>query len=931
MAKIALLIGVSEYEPGLDLLPAAVKDIAAMQRVLLDPEMGGFDEAKPLANPDPQAMQYEIETLFSGCTKDDLVLLFFSGHGIKDDSGRLYFASRITQKNPEGDLIRSTAVPTSFVHDIMNNSRCKRQAIILDCCFSGAFDPALRPKDDGSVDLKRQLGAEGRVVLTSSSSTEYSFEQQGSDLSIYTRYLVEGIETGAGDCNEDGFVSVLELHEYAASKVQETAPKMTPQIIVMKGKGFDIVLAKARVTDPKLKYRKAALRYANAGTIPPRGQAILKILRQQLGLTLEESAEIETEVLRPYQERLANLQQYRETLVAEAEHEYPLSEFAREDLNTLQQMFGLRDEDVLPIQQAVEAQFARQSAAYQQNLVQYEQALTTAIQREFPFSQQTRQELGNLQQSLGLMDKDVERVRYLLVQAAEVRHQETLRQEADRQRQEQERAEYENRLGRYEEEFTKATQQQYPLEEETRLNLQQRQQQLNLSDEDVEPIKTSIKTDIEAHLQKLEQYQQALSASIQFGYPLSEPTREEIQRFQQVLELSDEDAIRIEAQILASQAMETPVDEPVVELPLEPETVAILTHNELTTEDSFIELSSEPRQSSESLTVAEPESQVREAKTEPKIAPLLKPVPKLIFKPRLPKTMVLAGVGVAIVGLCGITALVINGQSRQAEESAIQSIKDLKAAIKYDDCVSAAQAIKQDSRIYADAQALLNECQTANAQATLIKAKQLAKDSKFKEAITEAGKIPASVSIASEAKKMVGQWSESLLQQATKRYKAGKLEEATADVQVIPADSPTGKKAQQQVGQWKNEWSANDTNLKVAQKAFDQSKWQSAIDAANKVTNHPFWQSKIMLIVQKAEAQIAASKPSTQTQPEQPYIAPTQPEQPYIAPTQPEQPYIAPTQPEQPYIAPTQPQSTRNSQCDSGEPLPFDVQQKLGC
>lgn len=370
MAKVALLIGVSEYEPGLNPLPAAVKDIEALRRVLQNPEMGGFDEVQTLANPESHTMQYEIETLFDGRTKDDLVLLFFSRHGIKDDSGRLYFASRITRKNIKGDLIRSTAVPTSFVHDIMNNSRAKRQAIILDCCFSGAFDPALQAKDDGSVDLQSQLGAEGRVVLTSSSSTQYSFEQQGSDLSIYTRYLVEGIETGAGDTNSDGFVSMLELHEYAASKVRETAPKMTPKIIVLKDKGFEIVIAKARVTDPKLKYRKTATRYANAGTIRPAGRAVLNTLKQQLGLTLEEATEIETEVLRPYQERLVNLQQYRETLIAEAEHEYPLGEFAHEDLNTLQQMLGLRDEDILPIRQEVEAQFTQQSAAYQQNLVQ---------------------------------------------------------------------------------------------------------------------------------------------------------------------------------------------------------------------------------------------------------------------------------------------------------------------------------------------------------------------------------------------------------------------------------------------------------------------------------------------------------------------------------------------------------------------------------
>jgi branched-chain amino acid transport system substrate-binding protein len=51
MAKVALLIGVSQYEPGLTPLPAAAKDVEAMQQVLLNPEIGGFDDVTLLINP----------------------------------------------------------------------------------------------------------------------------------------------------------------------------------------------------------------------------------------------------------------------------------------------------------------------------------------------------------------------------------------------------------------------------------------------------------------------------------------------------------------------------------------------------------------------------------------------------------------------------------------------------------------------------------------------------------------------------------------------------------------------------------------------------------------------------------------------------------------------------------------------------------------
>jgi uncharacterized caspase-like protein len=44
--------------------------------------MGGFDEVNPLIDPDPVTMQIAIGKLLRGCKREDLALLFFSGHGI---------------------------------------------------------------------------------------------------------------------------------------------------------------------------------------------------------------------------------------------------------------------------------------------------------------------------------------------------------------------------------------------------------------------------------------------------------------------------------------------------------------------------------------------------------------------------------------------------------------------------------------------------------------------------------------------------------------------------------------------------------------------------------------------------------------------------------------------------------------------------------
>ncbi len=361
MAKVALLVGVGNYDRLEDLKPlaSALKDVEAMRRILQNSEMGEFAEVMPLIDPDPMQFQGAIESLYRDRDKTDLLLLFFSGHGIKDEQGNLYFATRVTEKTPRGELIRSSAVPASFVREIMANCRSRRQVVILDCCFSGAFDSAFQSKDDGSVDLHNQLGAEGRVVLASSSSTQYSFEQPGADLSIYTQYIVEGIETGAADLDSDGEVSVRELHDYATRKVRDAAPSMNPKIIVLKDQGFDIVVAKAQVTDPKLKYRKGAERYSVRGTISPAGRSILNTLRDRVGLSKAETDAIENQVLQPFRQRLENLQKYQEALVAELEQEYPLRSDTVQTLKELQDILGLRQEDIAPIKQKAFERYAQ--------------------------------------------------------------------------------------------------------------------------------------------------------------------------------------------------------------------------------------------------------------------------------------------------------------------------------------------------------------------------------------------------------------------------------------------------------------------------------------------------------------------------------------------------------------------------------------------
>ncbi len=193
MAKIALLIGVSDYPPGLKPLPSTIQDAKAMAEVLKNENIGGFDEVKILSNPGIIEMSTEIQIAFnSNRHKNDLIVLFFSGHGIKDErTGELYLSSHDTGNTPQGDFNKATAVRSSFLHELMETGLSKRQVVILDCCFGGAFVKGMIANSGNNIYF-RQLGREGRAILASSSAMPYSFENQGSKLSIYTQYLVEG-------------------------------------------------------------------------------------------------------------------------------------------------------------------------------------------------------------------------------------------------------------------------------------------------------------------------------------------------------------------------------------------------------------------------------------------------------------------------------------------------------------------------------------------------------------------------------------------------------------------------------------------------------------------------------------------------------------------------------------------------------------------
>jgi hypothetical protein len=361
MAKFALLIGVSEYGAGIPALPECVFDIDEMQRVLLHPEMGGFAKADVLANPQRQEMEDAIHELFNNCKKDDLLLFYFSGHGIMDEhENKLHLGNRDTRNKENGNLYEPSAVSAESINKRLNYSKSKRLVLILDCCYSGAFAEEMT-KGDNSINLENHLGGKGRAILTSSSASERSLgakvttQQGNSGLSIYTRYLIEGIETGAADLDNDGFIGVEELHKYASKRVQEAAPAMNPKFYQRQDEGCSIILAKSPKDDSRLKYRKEVEKWVEPpGKISRVARKLLERKRIELGISEDDARSIEAEELQPYREYANKLNEYEEVLITEvSESGYPFRPLVEAALKDYEQELNLRDEDIAEIYQRV--------------------------------------------------------------------------------------------------------------------------------------------------------------------------------------------------------------------------------------------------------------------------------------------------------------------------------------------------------------------------------------------------------------------------------------------------------------------------------------------------------------------------------------------------------------------------------------------------
>jgi WD40 repeat protein len=218
-----LSIGVSSYDDAELSLQFADDDARRIAETMQQVGKGLFRkvETKVLTDKDAtgRGIKAGLGWLKQQMTQHDVAIVFFSGHGDKDETGGFYLLPC--------DVDRTQPLLVSGVADSLVKSALAampgRILVLLDACHAGTLGGDNRKAPIAMTDdLVRDLSTDdyGVVVMASSMGREFSLENSAAGSGNFTMAIIEGL-TGRADFNQDASVYFGELDTYVSERVKE--------------------------------------------------------------------------------------------------------------------------------------------------------------------------------------------------------------------------------------------------------------------------------------------------------------------------------------------------------------------------------------------------------------------------------------------------------------------------------------------------------------------------------------------------------------------------------------------------------------------------------------------------------------------------------------------------------------------------------------
>ena len=248
-----IAIGVSEYHDEMYNLDYAAKDAEDISSLFKD-KNNGFENVHTIKVLNKNATVENVLKLKSQLNNskvDDVVVLFFAGHGMLDSEMNYYLATTEIDVND----MSNSALRYDYLEGLFDGIPARKKVIIIDACHSGEVDKEEEFTDTDmeitdenvvfrdirsanalvsetkittqtSFELMKMMFADirrgtGSTVISSAGGGEYAYETEENKNGIFTYVLLNGIISKKADLNKDGDIMISELRDYVSTTVSK--------------------------------------------------------------------------------------------------------------------------------------------------------------------------------------------------------------------------------------------------------------------------------------------------------------------------------------------------------------------------------------------------------------------------------------------------------------------------------------------------------------------------------------------------------------------------------------------------------------------------------------------------------------------------------------------------------------------------------------
>jgi len=223
-------VGVNRYPrlPAAYQLRYAVADAEALETVFEKQRGVLFSEVRTRLLKDAEVTRENVilarNDFLSDAKAHDTVVIYMSGHGIRDTRGVYYFLTA----NSDMEHPNVSGLSYGDIQDqLLAGYPTKSVLLMLDSCHSGAVAKAgADPYQEIKGLLESISRGAGAIVIGAATAPAYAAESKTWGHGALAYSVILGLEKGEANANADAVVSVSELFNYVSSKVPELTKKM---------------------------------------------------------------------------------------------------------------------------------------------------------------------------------------------------------------------------------------------------------------------------------------------------------------------------------------------------------------------------------------------------------------------------------------------------------------------------------------------------------------------------------------------------------------------------------------------------------------------------------------------------------------------------------------------------------------------------------